>query len=47
MARLNDHLGPYGLTFPLYEALTLLFNSRRVRCRSARWGTGCRFAGPA
>ena len=25
MARLNDQLGPYGLTFPRYEALMLLF----------------------
>ena len=29
MARLNDQLGPYGLTFPRYEALMLLFYSRR------------------
>ena len=29
MARLNDLLRPYGLTFPRYEALMLLYYSRR------------------
>jgi DNA-binding MarR family transcriptional regulator len=29
MARLNELLGPLGLTFPRYEALMLLFYSRR------------------
>jgi DNA-binding MarR family transcriptional regulator len=29
MGRLNDLLRPYGLTFPRYEALMLLFFSRR------------------
>src|SRR3712207_1721578 len=28
MARLNDALEPYGLTFPRYEALMLLYYSR-------------------
>ena len=28
MARLNEQLKPYGLTFPRYEALMLLFYSR-------------------
>jgi DNA-binding MarR family transcriptional regulator len=29
MARLNDLVEPYGLTFPRYEALMLLFYTRR------------------
>lgn len=28
LARLNEQLKPYGLTFPRYEALMLLFYSR-------------------
>ena len=47
MARLNDQLGPYGLTFPRYEALMLLFYSRRGSLPLGKMGAGCRFTGPA
>ena len=36
LARLNETLSPYGLTFPRYEALMLLFYSRTGSLPSAK-----------
>ena len=48
MARLNELLEPFGLTFPRYEALMLLhLLAAGGRCRWGRSASGCRCTGPA
>ena len=42
LTRLNALLSPYGLTFPRYEALMILYLSRRARSPSARSARACR-----
>ena len=42
LARLNELLEPWGITFPRYEALMLLYFCARAGCRWGRWATGCR-----
>ena len=42
LARLNDTLKPFDLTFPRYEALMLSTTAAAGRCRWARWATGSR-----
>ena len=39
LARVEDALKPYGLTFASYEALRLLAFTRRARCPWARWAS--------
>ena len=42
LARLNETLSPFELTFARYEALMLLYFSGPGRCRWGRWGRGFR-----